>query len=141
MPSRWGGVVLAAALLGAAGCGEGGLKTYPVRGTVVLAGGDVKQLADCHVELVHETDPDARPSGLIGPDGRFEVQTLYKGKTLNGAPEGSYKARIILASSDDGERPKRPGRPVHARFLDANTSGLTYKVPADGEITVNLSAK
>jgi hypothetical protein len=123
------------------GCGGGSLKTYPVRGKVVLADGDVRQLAGSHVEFMLESDPTVRASGQIQSDGSFTVQTLHEGKIQSGAPEGSYKARILLSDEDDEGRPRRGPKPVHPRFLDFSTSGLSYQVPAGGDITVNVSKR
>jgi hypothetical protein len=138
MSGRWGVAVLAVAALAMAGCG-GGPKTYPVRGKVVLADGDVARLADGHVEFEREGDPGVRADGLIGPDGRFEMQTQLQGKLLKGAAEGTYRARIVLPDADGDGGGKRRPRPVHPRFLDFQTSGLTFQVPTDGEITVTVS--
>src|SRR5437763_1783879 len=63
-------VVVTWALLGLVGCGSG-VKTYPVQGQVVLADGDISQLADSHLEFMLDSDPTVRASGKIGPDGRF----------------------------------------------------------------------
>jgi hypothetical protein len=139
MSGRRGAAVLAVVALVLAGCG-GGPKTHPVRGKVVVADGDVAQLADGHVEFVREDDPGVRADGLIGPDGRFEMQTQLQGKLLTGAAEGTYRARIILPDADGGGGRRRP-RPIHDRFLDFKTSGLTFQVPTDGEITVTVSRK
>ena len=55
------------------------------------------------MELQHETDEALRPSGNIDAAGNFLVKTTYKGEVLEGAPEGRYKARIVLADSSDDE--------------------------------------
>src|SRR5262245_41165848 len=85
--------VVALALLGLTGCGGEALKTYPVRGRVVFADGDVAQLAGGHVEFMLESDPTVRADGKIGPDGSFVLRTQHKGRMLNGAAEGAYRAR------------------------------------------------
>jgi hypothetical protein len=137
----WEAAVVALALLGLAGCGGGGPKTYPVRGKVVLADGDVQQLAGSYVEFMLESDSTMRASGTIEPDGSFALQTLHEGKILKGAPEGTYRARIIPSEEDDGSARKRRPKPVHNRFLDFKTSGLSFKVPANGDVTVNVSQR
>jgi hypothetical protein len=126
-------------MLLAAGCGGNSLKTYPVRGKVSLADGDVKLLRNGHVEFMLESDQTMRASGKIGPDGSFVVQTQHKGVLLTGAPAGAYKGRIILSDEYDEPAAKRPPRPVHKRFLDFKKSGLKLTVPTDGEITVTVS--
>jgi hypothetical protein len=133
--------VVALALLGLAGCGES-VKTYPVRGKVVLTDGNIKQLDSSHVEFMLESDNTVRASGLIGPDGDFEMQSVHDGKVRKGAPEGTYRARIYLSNEgDDDDGRKRRPPPVHPRFLDFKTSDLSFQVPTDGDITVTVSRR
>src|SRR5262249_43078254 len=134
-------ILLPSSLCLLAGCGEAGPKIYPLRGKVVLADGDVKQLADSHVEFVLESDSAVRADGRIGRDGGFEVQSQHEGKLRKGAPEGTYRARIILSDEYAGSAGKRRPRPVHARFLDFKKSGLSFKAPTDGDIPVNVSQR
>lgn len=123
-----------------AGCSDGGVKTHPVQGKVGLKDGDVALLTGSHVELRHETDETLRPSGKITAGGNFAVETLHQGQLLNGAPEGKYKARIILGDESDEGVPKRPANLLHKRFLDFDTSGISLAVPASN-YTVQLSRK
>jgi len=131
-------VALACAIV--MGCSGGNVKPYPLRGKVAVTDGDVDQLTGSHVEFKHETDELLRPTGKIAAGGGFAAQTLHSGKIVPGAPEGKYKARIVLADEGDSGVPKRKGNPVHKRFLDFETSGLSYTVPT-GEITVSVSRK
>jgi len=132
--------VVAVVLLGVLGCGDPGLKTYPVRGNVELAGGDVKVLAGSHVEAALVRDNTTRASGEIQPDGTFALQTQHQGVLLKGAPEGQYEARIIL-TDDDRKARKQAAQAVHARFLRFNTSGLTFQVPTNGDVTLKVSRR
>jgi len=127
-------------LLALFGCGASGVKTCPVKGKVEVKDGDVALLAGSHVELMQESDPDIRPNGKIEPGGSFSLQIQHQGKIVVGAPEGNYKVRIILGDESDAGVPKRKGDPIHKRFLDFNTSGLSVKVPS-GDYTVSLSKK
>jgi hypothetical protein len=127
-------------LVAVSGCGAHGVKTYPVKGKVEIKDGDVALLAGSHVELMQESDPDIRSSGKIEPGGNFSLQTQHQGKIVVGAPEGKYKVRIVLADESDEGVPKRKGDPIHKRFLDFNTSGLSVTVPS-GDYTVSLSKK
>src|SRR5262249_61713310 len=43
-------------MLNSAGCGPSGPKTYPVRGRVEVAGGDVRHLAGANIEAALESD-------------------------------------------------------------------------------------
>jgi hypothetical protein len=124
-----------------AGCGGAKVKTHPVQGKVELKGGDVAILQGSHVELLaQEGEAEKRASGVIAADGTFSLKTLHEGEVVAGAPEGQYKARIILGDESDENVPKRKGNPVHRRFLDFETSGLSVTVPA-GDYTISLSSK
>jgi hypothetical protein len=132
--------LLALAVL-AAGCGGGGLKTYPVRGKVVLADGDVSILADSYVEAALESNTNVRASGRLRPDGTFELQTLRDGAVRNGAEAGTYVVRISLEEEGSRDVQKRRQAAVHPRFLDPKQSGLKIEVPPPGEVVLTVSAK
>jgi len=133
-------VSLLVATLLLAGCTGSSLKTHPVEGRVALKDGDVAILQGSHIELQHPSDESLRPSGVIDSSGAFSIKTLHQGEIVPGAPEGSYKARIVLADQSDEGVPKRKGNPVHPRFFDFDKSGLSFSVPA-GDYSVSLSAK
>ena len=145
---------LGLALLLAAGCG--GPKTHSVEGKVIIEGGEVTKLGEAHVEAKHDTDPAVRASGLIEPDGSFHLTTLHEGRTVKGAPEGTYTLRLVLADfdyeepdeepADEDEAPayrarskKEPKTPVPVKYLNFKTSGWKTKVPADGSLTLTVS--
>lgn len=132
-------VFLPAALVFAiAGCSAAdGLK--PVTGTVTVPG-DPAVLAGSTVELVLESDPTVRASGTIEPDGRFTLDSLKDGSVRRGAPEGTYKARIILGD-DDPALQKKAAKAVPARYLRFETSGLTVRVPAEGDVTLAIAGR
>jgi hypothetical protein len=122
------------------GCGQSGPKTYPVAGKVVLAGGDTSKLAGHHVEAALEGDPAVRAAGVIGPDGRFTLETLQAGAIQKGAREGKYQVRILPADEDDdGRKLRKP--PVAARHLKFETSGLSLQVPANGSVTLAVASR
>jgi hypothetical protein len=121
---RLSAIGLALVLIGVSGCG--GIKTHPVKGKVVVEGGDVKKLVGANVEFQLDSDPSVRSYGEIKEDGTFELMTYHKGKSVPGVPEGKAKP---------------PPLPIHARFLRFTTSKLSFTVPTDGEITVKVSVK
>jgi hypothetical protein len=117
-----------------------GVKTHPVRGRVELKDGDVGLLTGSHVEFMQEADPQIRPSGKIAANASFAMETIAHGKIAPGAPAGQYKARIVLGDESDAEVPKRKGSPIHKRYLDFATSGLTITVPS-ADYAVIVTAK
>jgi hypothetical protein len=120
------------------GCAPG-LQTYPVQGKVVLAGGDVKQLTDAHVEFQLESDPTVRADGLIASDGSFEIQMLHRGRVLRGMPAGKYRARLLF--DDEARQANKNRLPVGRQFLDFKASGLWVTVPAEGELTLTVAKR
>ena len=142
MPRSLRGSIVIAALsvFALIGCSGPAVKTHPVAGKVEIKDGDSALLAGSGVELQHETDEALRPSGNIDAAGNFLVKTMYKGEVLEGAPEGKYKARIVLADPKDDGVPKRPANLIHPRYLDFDKSGLTVNVPGS-EYNVSLSKK
>lgn len=128
------------ALFALTGCGDNSPKTYPVSGKVALAGGDAQKLAGHHVEAVLDSDPAVRASGIIGPDGAFALETLHAGTILKGAREGTYRVRIVPAEEDDnGKKLKKP--PVAAKHLKFETSGLSFQVPTNGDVTLEFASR
>src|SRR5262245_61851004 len=123
---------------GLAGCGPAGPTTYPVRGKVELAGGDPRQLAGSNVEAALESDRTVRASGVIQPDGTFTLETLHAGVLRKGALAGTYRVRLIL--SDDDARSKRSAV-LAPRYLQFEKSGLSLKVPADGDVVLKVSSR
>jgi hypothetical protein len=138
--SRESAVLSALSLFLLVGCGGPSVKTHPVTGKVEIKDGDAAILTGSGVEFMHESDELLRPSGNIDANGNFTVKTLHQGEILPGAPEGKYKVRIILADPNDDGVPKRKGNPIHPRYFEYATSGLTVSVPS-GDYTVTLSKK
>jgi hypothetical protein len=121
-----------------AGCSAAdGLK--PVTGTVTIPG-DPTVLAGSTVEVALESDATVRASGTIEPDGRFTLDSLKDGRVRRGAPEGTYKARIILGD-DDPALQRKAAKVIPARYQRFETSGLTVRVPAEGAVTLALAAR
>ena len=116
-------------LLGHAGCGgPAGPTTYPVKGQVQLADGEVKVLAGHNLEAALEADSTVRAYGLIHDDGSFELETLRAGVLQSGAAEGKYRVRVAL-SDDDPDARSRFAQAVHPRFLTFDASGCPSRCP------------
>jgi len=124
-----------------AGCSrKSPIKTHPVAGKVEIKDGDAAILTGSAVELQHESDENLRPSGNIDASGKYVIKTLYKGAIVEGAPEGKYRARIILGDQSDEGVPKRKGDPIHKKYYEFATSGLSLTVPG-GDCNISLSKK
>jgi hypothetical protein len=134
-------VLLSGALLavvGVAGCGSKGPKTYPVSGRVESQKGGVpKALVGSGVELQSTVEPNTRGFGQIQPDGSFTISTYRLGESLPGAIEGTHRARIAPgAGEDDDSRPRK--RPVDRKYTNFESSGWEIKVPPTGEVILKL---
>jgi len=137
------GLAVALATL-VAGCGDPdaaptAMKTYPVKGKVVLADG--KPLAS-GVIVFANAEKGMEFEAPLGADGAFQIKSSYG----DGAPEGSYKIRIQADVTKPGEAKK--GRrtaanlPYPPKYGDETTSGLTAVVkPSDNDLEPFTLAK
>ncbi len=126
---RW--LCMALILIAVTACG--GPKTYPARGKLVFDKGDVKLLAGSTLYCQHEND-SFQAFGEINADGTFALQMRTKeGRMLRGAPEGAYRAWIVLKS----QYRKLRIDPQHLRGNKA--ASLAFKVPADGDVVLPIA--
>ncbi len=130
--------LMLASLLAAAGCGSEGPVMHKVQGTVQLASGGQEALAGSTIEAMLVDQPQVRAFGTIQDDGSFELESLHGGNIKAGAVAGKYNARIILAD-DDAEQRRLAAQAVNPRFLQFETSGLTFDVPSSGEVVLSVS--
>ena len=79
-----------------------------------------------------------RASGEIKPDGSFTLETLQNGGIVKGARSGTFRARVILPD-DDPKAKKAAAQAVNKKFLSFDSSGLSFKSPPDGTVTLRLS--
>ena len=94
------GVVLILAGCSKKDCGP---QTYPVSGEVFRRG---KPVTSGTVQFVHQTEPNIRAVGEIGPDGKFVLCTLVGNENRSGAVVGEYKAVLVLSAQDPAFHPK-----------------------------------
>ena len=130
----------ALALLLGAGClcGCGGDKvegppTVPVQGKIEFTkGGKVQDLANNSivVEFQSVEQPDVKAFGEILEDGSFTMLTQMNEKGKQGVVPGSHRVRLNADES--------ASRFVSPRFLKHETSGITVKVPPEGELVIKV---
>jgi hypothetical protein len=102
------------------------LTVYEVKGKVVLADG--KPLAGGVISFVPTDGLPVTPSGVIGADGTFSLNTGGSGE---GAPSGEYKVRVEAPEFQQvGSRARR--RPLFPhKYTDEDSSGLLITVRAE----------
>ena len=131
-------LVAVSLLLFIAGCAKkGGLETAPVSGKVTYRG---KALSTGTVMFVPGEGPAA--TGEIGNDGTYKLTTY---KTDDGAVIGLHKVTITALQGMDGALPElrsgTPGPLVPAKYLNAESSGLTADVKPKTNNEVNFDLK
>lgn len=114
-----------------AGCGRGGMSTYPAGGTVKYEDGSPLFAGTVSFRSVDSADgPSAR--GDIQPDGSFDLTTYSPG---DGAVLGRHQAVVVLPTQ--GGRPgfklPTPPPPIATRFASFDTSGLEFTVTEDSD--------
>lgn len=131
-----------AALFAGAGLLAGGCRsetvegpdTVPLRGKIELTGGgSVKNLADYSVVVEFQSveKPELKAFGAILEDGTFTMTTQVGDKGKPGVIPGMHRVRLNADESG--------ARYVAQKFLRYETSGLTVKAPAEGEVVLKVS--
>src|SRR5262245_42026551 len=114
---------LSAALVGLAVVGCGGIKTYPVEGTVRFEDGKpAQELAGGFVNFEPQ-EGNVSAVGVIRADGTYRLTTL---RPNDGAPAGKYRVAVTPPTPPDPDRPPPPV--MHPRFLEVSNSGLEFTV-------------
>lgn len=135
----WPACILAVAVTLTTGCEP---PRYDVAGQIIYADGSPFTATGF---VVAEGDADGTSvmaRSIIGPDGRF----LLTGRNEHeGMLAGRYRLRLVPPRGV-GERsidePSSPQLPFDRRFLEFETSGLTYDVGSDsGEVRIDLGPK
>ena len=125
--SRWVVRAVGVGLIVVAGCGgPGGVPTYPVRGKVVLKGGEVAKLVGGSVRLESVAEPKVTGSGELGTDGGFVVGCLLDGKDRDGLPAGDYRA--CLRPPRDADEARGWVKLVAAKYQNFDKSALRLTV-------------
>ncbi len=122
-------VVVAVALLGLAGCGQG---LYPVRGKVVWENGAVAQELAGGLVVCESTTGAGGVRGDIEKDGSFQLSTSKPG---DGVAPGKYRVAVVEWS------PREPPPPpiIDLAFANPETSKLEINVePKANEFTLTV---
>lgn len=117
------------------GCGPAAQPS--ATGRVVLNPASVVDLAGDTVELRSQENPLQVAFGQIQPDGSFKIESLIDGKVVNGAPAGTYQARLVI-SSDDYAHMKAAAKAIPKKFFNFDTSTLLVEVP-NQDIQLNIT--
>lgn len=112
-----------------AGCGDVGVKTYPVSGKVLFS--DDAPVTFGRVEF-HHPGHDLTAHGTIQEDGSFRLSTYSDN---DGAPAGTHDVVVtqLLMSGQAGITPHDHGRHVDSSFSKYETSGIRLTVDASGD--------
>jgi hypothetical protein len=112
-----------------AGCGRSdslpSYQVYEVKGKVLLADG--KPLDAGFITFVPKGDLPVTPSGAIGPDGSFSLNT---GGSGDGAPAGDYKVRVEAPQLPPAPSKSRKKPSIPQKYTDEDSSGLVITVRA-----------
>ena len=119
------------------GCGDGRLKTYPVKGRVEFADGSPVKLGT--IECLSETH-GVQATGTIQRDGTFDLTTYTKG---DGAVEGLHKCVIVQFIQVENVPNFKPSTlgVINKRHSSYATSGLTIQIEADVSKNSNVLLK
>lgn len=121
----------------AAGCAAEGEKLALVSGVITVGGQPVPSgTLTFYPEGAKGNATQHQPTGVLGPDGRFEV---FVPGNKKGAPPGWYK--VVVYAVDDPQ----PGKPnkyfVHKKYTDRATTPLLIEVidnPGPGRYDLKL---
>ena len=138
-PARVASIGIAYLAIMATGCGSGNPETFPASGKVSYKGATLQNGV---VQLVPEGSGNAA-TGQIQADGTFKLGTFEKD---DGALPGKYNISVQVFPPA-GEGAGLPGQefgnkepPIPRKYMDPNTSKLTYEIKA-GENKIELDLK
>ena len=126
LPLRQSLLVVAVFSLSLAGCGEGGVATHSVSGTVKVKGGGALTQG-----LVQFQSEQFTGSGSIDGEGKY---TLSSAGEDDGVPAGTYKVLLLSTSTGggyvpDGGTAEPEKRVIDSKYEAASTTDLSVEVP------------
>jgi hypothetical protein len=115
-----------ATLLVVAGCGDGRIPTYLVKGTVLVDGrpADGAIVIFCPVDPTQELE-HLRPAGKSDASGQFALTTF---DPSDGAPAGQYKVLVKWPAQTQTPASDREGRPGGMNKGPDRLRGKYYKI-------------
>jgi hypothetical protein len=129
-------VLLLGLVASASGCG--GVRTYPVEGTVVIKGTTTpaRELAGYQVQFESE-QPRTSAVGVVEADGTFRLGTKREG---DGAVPGKH--RVALTPPLETEGKPRPKNLLADRYRSFETSPLEVTIkPQANTVTLEVELK
>jgi hypothetical protein len=124
-------LLVSTVLVALAGCGDGKIARYPVKGTIRVDGQPVEGalVIFCPVSGPPELQKE-RPYGRTDAQGIYELRTFEPG---DGAPVGDYKVMVRWmgggqSQSRGSDDQTGGGDRLRGRYVNPETSGLTYTV-------------
>ena len=139
-------ILFALPLLGTAllalGCSSGLPDMEKVTGTVTIDG---KAATQGTVQFVPETTEGEEPAppsvGIIGPDGKYELESTGKRGVVPGAAVGHHQVRVEIRAEPRDQMDTLPRSLIPTKYNNPDTSGLQYEVVAgkDNVIDIELS--
>lgn len=126
-PPRFPWPLVAAAVVLAVGCSDGGRERFPVHGRVTFNGKPVAEAMVVFHRQAGVSDDRQKPIAVTDPNGTFALTTDRPG---DGAAPGKYAITVELrAERMVGEELVREGRNLlPARYARPESSGLTCHV-------------
>ena len=132
----------ALSMVGTIGCGQRGIRTYPIQGTLKYRGTE-ETVSGARVEMrpVDPIDKQHRVTtvGIVQDDGAIEFTTFQPG---DGAIEGKHQ--VILREPpmprgwDFDERGGPPPPKIPRKYKSYSSSGLTLDVTPGGENRLDI---
>jgi hypothetical protein len=124
---------IAAVFAAIVGCGDGGIATYPVAGTVMIDNKPADGAMVIFVPTATSTEAERkRPFGIADGEGRFRLTTLVQ---EDGAPAGEYKVLVQWPAPSGKPDDQRSGRRgalgpdrLRGKYFNLENSTLSAKV-------------
>lgn len=117
----------------ASGCSDGQPPTYPVTGQVVYSDGSTLPVGGYVLFQSTDASPPEKAIGYFATDGNFRLTNSAKD---DGVVAGNYNVSVVPSEPENegglsGAELARAFHPIHQRFLNTKSSGLSFTVSAE----------